>query len=93
MSFVNGIYDHLLASSLQYVDFIVGADSGYICFEEPEAAVRARAVSEFVEGRFNSKNCIVFLEAVTGKRQYFYFVCLSGGFQFRRNYLSMDLFL
>ncbi|PON88438.1 Lupus La protein [Trema orientale] len=54
---------------VKYVDFEVGADSGYICFQEPEAAIRARAAAEFVGGGVISKNFIVFLEAVTGEAE------------------------
>ncbi|OMO66698.1 hypothetical protein COLO4_30423 [Corchorus olitorius] len=41
-------------------------DSGYICFEEAEAALKARAAIEFAEG-LTVKKFIASLEAVTGK--------------------------
>ncbi|XP_062089272.1 la protein 1-like [Humulus lupulus] len=55
--------------TVKYVDLDSGADSGYICFQEPESAIRARAAAEFVEGGVDSKNFIMFLEAVTGEAE------------------------
>ncbi|XP_030491775.2 la protein 1 [Cannabis sativa] len=55
--------------TVKYVDLDSGADSGYICFQEPESAIRARATAAFVEGGVISKNFIMFIEAVTGEAE------------------------
>ncbi|PON34077.1 Lupus La protein [Parasponia andersonii] len=73
---------------VKYVDFEVGADSGYICFQEPEAAVRARAAAEFVGGGVISKNFSVFLEAVNGEAEEEYwksYHCNEDGWQENRD--------
>ncbi|GLT32666.1 hypothetical protein SLA2020_073150 [Shorea laevis] len=59
--------------NVKHVDYTTGADSGYLCFEEPEAAIKARAVAAFVEqGGLIVKKSIVFIEAMAGEaeRQY-----------------------
>lgn len=56
---------------MQFVDYTMGANSGYICFEEPESALKARAAAVFVkDGGFTVKNSIAFLEAVNGRWQH-----------------------
>ncbi|XVF26760.1 hypothetical protein REPUB_Repub14bG0046200 [Reevesia pubescens] len=54
--------------SIKHVDYSMGADSGYICFEDPEAAVKACAAAAFVEGLTINK-LIASLEAVTGEAE------------------------
>ncbi|OVA20341.1 RNA recognition motif domain [Macleaya cordata] len=52
--------------TVKYVDFRMGADSGYVRFEEPEAGQKARAAAVLAEeGGLIVKNYIAFLEAVT----------------------------
>lgn len=52
---------------VQYIDFKIGADSGYIRFEEPEAAQKARAAAVLAEkGGLAVKNYIAILDPVTG---------------------------
>ncbi|GKV16259.1 hypothetical protein SLEP1_g26927 [Rubroshorea leprosula] len=56
--------------TVKHVDYTIGADSGYLCFEEPEAAIKARAAAAFVEqGGLIVKKSIVFIEAMTVKQQ------------------------
>ncbi|OMO54078.1 hypothetical protein CCACVL1_28078 [Corchorus capsularis] len=54
--------------SVKRVHYSMGADSGYICFEEADAALKARAAIEFVEG-LTVKKFIASLEAVTGEAE------------------------
>ncbi|XVE88888.1 hypothetical protein DITRI_Ditri19aG0104900 [Diplodiscus trichospermus] len=54
--------------SIKHVDYSMGADLGYICFEEPEAAIKARAAAAFVEG-LTLKKLIASVEAVTGEAE------------------------
>ncbi|KAK9280741.1 hypothetical protein L1049_003629 [Liquidambar formosana] len=57
----------------------MGADSGYIRFEEPEAAQKAHAAAAFVkEGGLIVKNFIASLEAVTGEAEREYWKLLHG---------------
>ncbi|KAJ7951765.1 La protein 1 [Quillaja saponaria] len=52
------------------VDYIVGADSGCICFEEPEYAIKACAAAAFLEdGDLKLKNFIASLETITGEAE------------------------
>lgn len=52
---------------MKYVDFKIGEDSGYIRFDDPKAAVDARAFAVLEnEGGLLVKNHIVTLEALTG---------------------------
>lgn len=54
----------------QYIDFKMGETSGYIRFEEPEAAQKARAAAVLnEEGGIVVKNYIAALEPVSGKAQ------------------------
>ncbi|MQL81223.1 hypothetical protein Taro_013676 [Colocasia esculenta] len=53
--------------NVKYVDFRIGEESGYIRFEEPDAAVKARAMAVLVdEGGLIVKNFVATLEALTG---------------------------
>ncbi|RRT38449.1 hypothetical protein B296_00035870 [Ensete ventricosum] len=55
---------------LKYVDYRMGEESGYIRFEDPDAATKARAMAVLVdEGGLTVKNCIVTLEALTGESE------------------------
>ena len=55
---------------MKYIDFKIGEESGYIRFEEPEAAQKARAAAVFTEqGGLAVKNFIATLEPVSGKQQ------------------------
>ena len=52
---------------IQFIDFKIGDDSGYIRFDEPEAAQKARAAAAFAEkGGLTVKNFIATLDPVTG---------------------------
>jgi hypothetical protein len=67
--------------SMKFIDFKIGAPSGYIRFEEPEAAQKARAAAVLTEeGGLLVKNYIAILEPVTGRQKLFssYFLRLYG---------------
>ncbi|XXG47998.1 hypothetical protein AAC387_Pa02g2552 [Persea americana] len=65
--------------AVMFVDFRMGEESGYIRFEQPEAAQKARAAAVLLEeGGLIVKNCIVFLEAVTGDAEREYWSLLRG---------------
>lgn len=52
---------------VKFVDFKIGEDSGYIRFEAPEGAQKARAAAVLAkEGGLIVKNFIAILEPVTG---------------------------
>lgn len=54
---------------MKYVDFKAGEEKGYIRFDEPEAAQKARAAAVLAkEGGLVVKNFIATLEPVTGKQ-------------------------
>ncbi|XP_058113998.1 la protein 1-like [Magnolia sinica] len=58
---------------VKYVDFRMGEESGFIRFEEPEAAAKARAAAVLLEaGGLVVKNCIASLEPVTGEAEKVY---------------------
>uniref|UniRef100_A0A7N0ZWX1 Uncharacterized protein n=1 Tax=Kalanchoe fedtschenkoi TaxID=63787 RepID=A0A7N0ZWX1_KALFE len=53
--------------SIKFFDFDDKVDSGNVCFEESDSAIKARAAADLLGERgIMVKNCIVFLEAVTG---------------------------
>lgn len=52
--------------TVKYVDFTMGEDSGFIRFDQPEAAQKARAAAVFVEDGLPVKNYFATLEAVIG---------------------------
>lgn len=58
---------NLYCLAVQYVDFKIGEESGYIRFEEPEGAQKARAAAVLSEKEgLVVKNCIAILDPVTG---------------------------
>ncbi|CAA6661008.1 unnamed protein product [Spirodela intermedia] len=65
--------------NVKYIDYRMGEESGYIRFEEPEAAVKARATSVLVdEGGLAVKNFIATVEALTGEAETNYWSMLRG---------------
>lgn len=65
--------------TVKFIDFSMGAESGYIRFEEPEAAQKARAVAVLTEeGGLVVKNYIATLEPVTGEAEKEYWSLLRG---------------
>lgn len=58
----------LLLYLVKFIDFKIGAESGYIRFDEPEGAQKARAAAVLAkEGGLTVKNFVAILEPVTGK--------------------------
>ncbi|RZC75556.1 hypothetical protein C5167_051036 [Papaver somniferum] len=65
--------------TVKYVDYTRGAESGYIRFEDPEGAQKARAAAVLVEGGLVVKrNYTASLEAVTGDAEKEYWGLLRG---------------
>ncbi|PSR91248.1 La protein [Actinidia chinensis var. chinensis] len=65
--------------TVKFIDFTRGADSGYIRFEEPEAAQKARAAGALAqEGGLVVKNYIAALDPVTGEAEKEYWSLLRG---------------
>ncbi|XP_022754562.1 la protein 1 isoform X1 [Durio zibethinus] len=65
--------------TVKYVDFKVGEDKGYIRFDAPEAAQKARAAAVLAkEGGLVVKNFIANLEPVTGDAEREYWSLLRG---------------
>ncbi|KAK9273058.1 hypothetical protein L1049_017865 [Liquidambar formosana] len=65
--------------TVKFIDFKIGAESGYIRFEEPEAAQKARAAAVLAEeGGLIVKNYIAALEPVTGDAEKEYWSLLRG---------------
>jgi len=61
---------HVCFTLVKYVDFKMGDESGYIRFEEAEAAQKARAAAVLAkEEGLVVKNFIATLEPVTGEHQ------------------------
>jgi lupus La protein len=55
---------------VKFIDFKIGEDSGYVRFEDPEAAQKARAAAVLAEqGGLLVKNYIATLEPVAGRGQ------------------------
>lgn len=55
---------------VKFIDFKIGEDSGYVRFEDPEAAQKARAAAVLAEqGGLLVKNYIATLEPVAGRQQ------------------------
>ncbi|KAF9615412.1 hypothetical protein IFM89_023073 [Coptis chinensis] len=71
--------------TVKYVDFSMGEDSGYIRFEEPEAAQKARAAAVLVEDGLTVKNYFATLEAVIGDAEKEYWGKLRGSQDRRRD--------
>ncbi|KAE8675833.1 La protein 1 [Hibiscus syriacus] len=66
--------------AVKYVDFKIGEDKGYIRFDTPEAAQKARAAAVLAEeGGLVVKNFIATLEPVTGDAEKEYWSLLRGG--------------
>ncbi|KAI9106598.1 hypothetical protein K1719_022126 [Acacia pycnantha] len=71
---------------VKFVDFKIGADSGYIRFEEPEAAQKARAAAVLAEkGGLAVKNFIATLDPVSGDAEREYWSLLRGDQDKRRD--------
>ncbi|XP_043704382.1 la protein 1-like [Telopea speciosissima] len=65
--------------TVKFVDYRIGEESGYIRFEEPEAAQKARAAAVLVEqGGLVVKNFVATLEPVTGDAEKEYWSLLRG---------------
>ncbi|XP_043726021.1 la protein 1-like [Telopea speciosissima] len=65
--------------TVKFVDYRIGEDSGYIRFEEPEEAQKARAAAVLIEeGGLIVKNYIAMLEPVTGEAEKEYWSLLRG---------------
>lgn len=65
--------------TVKYIDFRIGAESGYIRFEEPGAAQKARAAAVLTdEGGLIVKNYIAILEPVTGEAEKEYWSQIQG---------------
>lgn len=65
--------------TVKFIDFKMGAESGYIRFEESEAAQKARAAAVLAEqGGLVVKNFIATLEPVTGDAERDYWDLLRG---------------
>ncbi|XP_078439275.1 la protein 1 [Wolffia australiana] len=75
--------------TVKYIDFRRGEESGYIRFEDPEAAVKARAASVLEdEGGFVVKNCIATVESLTGEAESNYWSLLRGN---QENYYKTNV--
>ncbi|KAJ7958588.1 La-like protein [Quillaja saponaria] len=65
--------------TVKYIDFKIGEESGYIRFEETEAAQKARAAAVLAEqGGLVVKNFIALLDPVTGEAEREYWSLLRG---------------
>ncbi|XP_028781215.1 la protein 1 [Neltuma alba] len=74
---LKGVFEKF--GSVKYVDFKIGADSGYIRFEEPEAAQKARAAAVLADrGGLVVKNFIATLDPVSGDAEREYWSLLRG---------------
>lgn len=70
---------------VKYVDYQMGAESGYIRFEQPEVVQKARAAAVLAEeGGLIVKNYIAVLEAVEGEAEKEYWAKLREGQDRRR---------
>ncbi|KAJ6844787.1 la protein 1-like [Iris pallida] len=66
--------------TVKFIDFSMGEESGYIRFENPDAAVKARAAAVLTdEGGLVVKNSIVTLEPLSGDAEKEYWSLLRGG--------------
>lgn len=71
--------------TLKYIDYHMGAESGYVRFEQPEMAQKARAAAVLAEeGGLIVKNYIAVLEAVEGEAEKEYWAKLREGQDRRR---------
>ncbi|KAH0989804.1 hypothetical protein GBA52_001287 [Prunus armeniaca] len=65
--------------TVKYIDFKIGEESGYIRFEEPEAAQKARAAAVLTDlGGLVVKNFIATLEPVSGEAEKEYWSLFRG---------------
>ncbi|XP_008790734.2 la protein 1-like [Phoenix dactylifera] len=65
--------------TVKFIDYRMGEESGYIRFEDPDAATKARAVAVLAdEGGLIVKNYIVTLEALSGEAEKEYWNLLRG---------------
>lgn len=65
--------------TVRYVDFSIGEDSGFIRFEDPAAADKARAFAAIAdEGGLTMKGHIVILEPVSGQAEKDYWSAIRG---------------
>ncbi|XP_061339317.1 la protein 1-like [Gastrolobium bilobum] len=75
--------------TVKYIDFKIGEESGYIRFEESEAAQKARAAAVLSEkGGLVVKNYIATLDPVSGEAEREYWSLLRGNHDKRRGYKS-----
>ncbi|KAL2346905.1 hypothetical protein Fmac_000905 [Flemingia macrophylla] len=75
--------------TVKYIDFRIGEESGYIRFEETEAAQKARAAAVISEkGGLVVKNYIAILEPVTGEAEKEYWGLLRGNQGKHRDFKS-----
>nr|KYP65184.1 La protein isogeny [Cajanus cajan] len=75
--------------TVKYIDFRIGEESGYIRFEETEAAQKARAAAVISEkGGLVVKNYIATLEPVTGEAEKEYWGLLRGNQGKHRDFKS-----
>ncbi|XP_014503613.1 la protein 1 [Vigna radiata var. radiata] len=73
--------------TVKYVDFKVGEESGYIRFEEPEGAQKARAAAVLSEKEgLVVKNFIATLDPVTGEAEREYWSLLRGNQEKQRGF-------
>ncbi|WVY90425.1 hypothetical protein V8G54_035939 [Vigna mungo] len=73
--------------TVKYIDFKVGEESGYIRFEEPEGAQKARAAAVLSEKEgLVVKNCIATLDPVTGEAEREYWSLLRGNQEKQRGF-------
>ncbi|KAK7293868.1 hypothetical protein RJT34_16745 [Clitoria ternatea] len=74
---LKGVFEKF--GTVKYIDFKIGAESGYIRFEEPEAAQKARAAAVLSEkAGLVVKNFIAILDPVTGEAEKEYWSLLRG---------------
>ncbi|RZB57589.1 La protein 1 isoform B [Glycine soja] len=74
---LKGVFEKF--GTVKYIDFKIGEESGYIQFEEPEAAQKARAAAVLSEKEgLVVKNYIATLDPVTGEAEREYWTLLRG---------------
>ncbi|KAH7574228.1 hypothetical protein ACOSP7_008289 [Xanthoceras sorbifolium] len=72
---------------VKFIDFKMGADSGYVRFDEPEGAQKARAAAVLAkEGGLIVKNFVAVLEPVTGEAEKEYWSLLRGSQEKHREF-------
>ncbi|CBI20889.3 unnamed protein product, partial [Vitis vinifera] len=73
--------------TVKFVDFKIGEESGYIRYDEPEAAQKVRAAAVLSEeGGLTVKNYIANLEPVTGEAEREYWSLLRGNQEKHRGF-------